>query len=62
HAIGKNRRRGVLPGLPRPNRLMLHAASLSFDHPHSGERVSLSAPLPEAYRRFAKTMGLVPGD
>ena len=28
-------------------RQMLHAAALSFSHPHSGERLSFSAPLPD---------------
>ena len=34
--------------LPAPaNRQMLHAASLSFDHPGTGERVTYEAPLPD---------------
>ena len=30
-------------------RLMLHAHTLSFTHPVSGERMTLSAPLPEKF-------------
>jgi 23S rRNA pseudouridine1911/1915/1917 synthase len=33
-------------GLLTAGRLMLHAATLGFEHPVTGERVSLSAPLP----------------
>lgn len=40
---------GLLRGLPRTSRLMLHAHQLNFDHPISGERISVNAPLPKAY-------------
>lgn len=33
----------------RVSRLMLHAYSLSFTHPTTGERMTFTAPLPEAY-------------
>jgi 23S rRNA pseudouridine1911/1915/1917 synthase len=35
--------------IPSP-RLMLHAATLGFDHPVTGERVALSSPLPDDFR------------
>ena len=45
-AFNKRMARGdVVPGL-RFERMFLHARSLSFDHPASGERVSLSADVP----------------
>ncbi len=34
----------------RVPRLMLHAYSLSFTHPSTGERMTFTAPLPEAFR------------
>jgi tRNA pseudouridine65 synthase len=40
-------------------RLALHAASLSFDHPHTGERVHFEAPLPADLREPLERMGLV---
>lgn len=49
------RERGLLKGLPRSPRLMLHAETLGFDHPLSGERLQITAPLPAgmaAYRRL----------
>jgi 23S rRNA pseudouridine955/2504/2580 synthase len=33
-------------------RMFLHAASLSFDHPASGERITLASPLPAELARF----------
>ena len=33
----------------RISRLMLHAFSLAFDHPSTGERMQLEAPLPQAF-------------
>lgn len=38
---------GLLPaGAPLPERAMLHAARLSFEHPETGERILAEAPLP----------------
>ncbi len=39
---------GWPPGLPRlpPDRVWLHAAALTFDHPTTGERRTFTAPLP----------------
>lgn len=38
--------------LPRPPRLLLHAAVLGFTHPATGERVRWEAPLPEPIERW----------
>jgi len=41
---------------PRPSRgLALHAKSLAFVHPASGERVSFEAPVPRLFDRFTGT-------
>ena len=39
-------------------RLMLHAYSLSFTHPASGERLTFTADLPEAFMRGMKSNGI----
>ena len=39
-------------------RLMLHAYSLSFTHPRTGERLTFTAELPEAFRRGMKSNGI----
>jgi 23S rRNA pseudouridine1911/1915/1917 synthase len=44
--VGDARYGGVRAGLDAP-RPMLHAETLSFDHPASGERVRFTAPLPD---------------
>ncbi|MBI4911271.1 MAG: RluA family pseudouridine synthase [Acidobacteria bacterium] len=45
--------------LPHP---MLHAWRLALDHPGSGQRIEVQAPLPEAFRRTAEALGLpLPG-
>jgi 23S rRNA pseudouridine1911/1915/1917 synthase len=33
-------------------RIALHATSLNFEHPHTGETVSLKSPMPAAFERF----------
>ncbi len=38
-------------------KLHLHARSISFDHPITGKRITLVAPLPEHMRRTWKTLG-----
>ena len=40
-------------------RLMLHAYSLSFTHPTTGERLTFTAELPEAFLRGMKSHGIV---
>ena len=39
------------------NRLLLHAASLTFPHPDTGESVTLNAPTPSEFRPFFDEMG-----
>ena len=39
------------------HRMLLHAASLAFDHPVGGERVVVHAPLDEAFRRAVALFG-----
>ena len=39
------------PRVAKEKRQMLHATHLEFDHPVSGERMNLSAPLPKAMQR-----------
>lgn len=41
-------------------RLMLHAYSLSFTHPTTGERLTFTAPLPEAYVKGLLGCGIDP--
>ncbi|MFV0301215.1 MAG: RluA family pseudouridine synthase [Paracoccus sp. (in: a-proteobacteria)] len=43
-------------------KLHLHARSLSFDHPITGARITLTAPLPEHMKRTWKTLGWQEGD
>lgn len=38
-------------------KMHLHARSLSFDHPITGKRITLTAPLPEHMKRTWKTVG-----
>lgn len=38
-------------------KLHLHARSISFDHPITGKRITLTAPLPEHMKRTWKTVG-----
>jgi 23S rRNA pseudouridine955/2504/2580 synthase len=38
-------------------KLHLHARSISFDHPISGKRITLTAPLPDHMKRTWKTLG-----
>ena len=40
-------------------RLMLHAYSLTFTHPRTGERLTFTAELPEEFRRGMKSHGVV---
>lgn len=43
-------------------KLHLHARSLAFDHPVTGARVTLTAPLPEHMERTWDMLGWAPGD
>lgn len=38
--------------------MMLHAYSLSFTHPTSGERLTFTADLPEEFRRGMNSNGI----
>jgi len=40
-------------------RLMLHAYSLAFTHPATGERLTFTAELPEEFKRGMKSHGIV---
>ena len=42
----------------RVSRLMLHAYSLSFTHPTTGERMTFTAPLPEAFTASLRSNGV----
>ena len=47
------------PGAPPPPtapRMMLHAHTLSFDHPATGKRVEVEAPIPAAFTEFAQRL------
>ena len=43
----------------RVERLMLHAWSLAFNHPATGERLSFTAPLPPAFLRSLEKNGIM---
>jgi 23S rRNA pseudouridine1911/1915/1917 synthase len=45
---------------PRLSRQALHAWRLAFDHPITGERVTLTAPLPDDLRTVLESASLVP--
>jgi tRNA pseudouridine65 synthase len=42
------------------HRLALHAIELSFDHPETGERLRVHAPLEERFRRCLESLGVLP--
>ncbi len=42
----------------RVPRLMLHAYSLTFTHPRTGERLTFTAELPEEFARGARANGI----
>lgn len=43
-------------------KLHLHARSISFDHPITGKRITLTAPLPDHMKRTWKTLGWAESD
>jgi 23S rRNA pseudouridine1911/1915/1917 synthase len=50
---------GMLPPeAPAPTRTMLHAARLTFEHPHTGERIIAEAPLPDDMRELLEALRL----
>ncbi len=50
---------GKLAGLPTSTRLMLHAHRIDLDHPHTGKRISIEAPVPESYTDFIRRLGKI---
>lgn len=42
--------------LPKAPRLMLHAWRLELDHPHTGKRMTIEAPVPREFTEFAKVL------
>lgn len=50
----KPRKNQALP--PRAPRLMLHAAELAFDHPATGKRITVKAPIPTEFAEFAEVI------
>jgi 23S rRNA pseudouridine1911/1915/1917 synthase len=50
-------RKGEIPPLRAP-RLMLHASELSFDHPKTGKRISVQAPIPATFTSFAERLAV----
>lgn len=52
-----NPRRAALETIAiKAPRLMLHAHTLELDHPSTGKRLSIVAPLPEVFAEFAKSL------
>jgi 23S rRNA pseudouridine1911/1915/1917 synthase len=47
--------------LPRPPRLVLHAAVLGFEHPATGERVKWESPLPGDLTAWIERLRAAPG-
>jgi 23S rRNA pseudouridine1911/1915/1917 synthase len=50
------RRTTLPPPWPVPPRLLLHAASLRFTHPRTGEAVQVDAPLPKDYLTYCEQL------
>ena len=44
------------PKGPRPGRIMLHSARLAVDHPRTGKRLELKAPVPADFRAVMKSL------
>lgn len=43
-------------------RMMLHAASVSFMHPTSGQKMRFEAPIPSEFANFSRVLHKLPGD
>ncbi len=41
---------------PKPPRMMLHAHLLAFDHPMTGDRITVTAPVPSVFDEFARQL------
>ena len=61
HPIAGDPIYGVRHGV-QVGRLMLHAYSLSFTHPRTGERMTFTAKLPEDFVRGLRSVGLPASD
>ncbi len=55
--VGDARYRGTARSELQLSRPFLHAATLSFDHPSTGRRLSFSSPLPEDLRALLSELG-----
>jgi 23S rRNA pseudouridine1911/1915/1917 synthase len=44
------------PMIPKAPRMMLHAHVLAFDHPSSGDRIEVTAPIPAVFDEFASQL------
>lgn len=56
---GRDRRRMAERGIvlpPKAPRLMLHAATVAFDHPISGKRIEVESPLPPAFTQMVTNL------
>lgn len=54
----------IYPGLQVPwaPRMLLHAAELELEHPATGQRLSVAAPLPDDFLHALVVLGLPSGD
>jgi tRNA pseudouridine65 synthase len=57
HGDGRHNRAFRMRGV---HRMLLHAQTLAFDHPHSGERIAVSAPLDTEFERALELFGWSP--
>ena len=59
HVYGWKPRKGqVMP--TRAPRMMLHAQELTFDHPRTGKRISVKAPIPPEFAEFSQMIDVPP--
>jgi 23S rRNA pseudouridine1911/1915/1917 synthase len=47
---------GLKPDVPRPERLMLHAYRISFEHPRTGAHLTFTKDPPEDFERYLKLL------
>jgi 23S rRNA pseudouridine1911/1915/1917 synthase len=47
---------GLKPDVPRPERLMLHAYRISFEHPRTGAHLAFTKDPPEDFERYLKLL------
>jgi len=58
HGDGRHNRTFRMRGV---HRMLLHAHTLAFDHPRTGERIAISAPLDAEFERALELFGWAPG-